>query len=266
MLKTGDVILYSRSTTSWMSSFTGMLSRNNSNKPKTEYSHCGMILRDPTFIHSSLKGLYVWQSRWQHDDSDSESGSSSESESDHGEENESDHGEENESDHGEENESDHGEENDALANLKDTDNGVDNNAGESIDDGYDDKEYDGIEIEILPLKQVIDECDCPNITARTVVCDVECFSDERLRAIHKTVTENPENIFPQEDIKKVLGQCDLSSYDWSATFLGFLYSKCGLLSKETKWHLLRSQDFAANTENLRFNKSVSLDNDEFDLN
>lgn len=248
MLKTGDVLLYSRSTSSWMSSITGMLSRSNTNKPKIEYTHCGMILRDPTFIHSSLKGLYVWQSRWQHDDSDSESGSSSESESDHGEENESE------------------EESGALANLKDTDNGVDNNADETNDDGDDEEEYDGIEIEILPLKQVIDECDCPNITARTVVCDVECFSDERLRAIHKTVTENPENIFPQEEINKVLGQCDLSSYEWSASFLGYLYSKCNILSKETKWHLLRSQDFAANTENLRFNKSVSLDNDEFDLN
>ena len=57
MLKTGDVLLYSRPTSSWMSSITGMLSRSNTNKPKIEYTHCGMILRDPTFIHSSLKGL-----------------------------------------------------------------------------------------------------------------------------------------------------------------------------------------------------------------
>ena len=74
-----------------------------------------------------------------------------------------------------------------------------------------------------------------------------------------------KNIFPQEEIKGVLGYCDLSSYDWSATFLGYLYTKCNLLSKETQWHLLRSQDFASDTQNVRFCEGVSLDNDENDL-
>ena len=256
MLKTGDILLYSRPTTSWVSSITGILSRNNSNKPKTEYIHCGMILRDPTFIDRSLKGLYVWQSRWPYDDSDSESESSSESES-----------EVDESEN-EEQEDNEGNENNALANLKDTDNGLNDTAKENkeAEDDEDDDEYDDIEIEILPLKQVLDECDCPDITARTIVCENSCFSPDKLKTLHKAVTEKPEIIFPREEIKEVLGQCDLSTYDWSATFLGYLYSKCNILSKETKWHLLRPQDFAANTENLRFNKSVSLDDDEFDLN
>lgn len=248
MLKTGDVLLYSRPTTSWMSSITGMLSRNNSNKPKTEYIHCGMILRDPTFIDRSLKGLYVWQSRWPYDDSDSESESSSESDVEN-----------------EEPEDNENNENNALANLKDTDNGLNENTDDNKD-AEDDDEYDDIEIEILPLKQVLDECECPDITARSIICDETCFSPEKLRSLHKAVTEKPEIIFPREEIKEVLGQCDLSTYDWSSTFLGYLYSKCNILSKETKWHLLRPQDFAANTENLRFNKSISLDDDEFDLN
>ena len=124
---------------------------------------------------------------------------------------------------------------------------------------------DDLCVEIIPLKQILDECECPNITARVLSCDVECLTAEEMRALHATVTEDPKNIFPQEEIKGVLGYCDLSSYDWSATFLGYLYTNCNLLSKETQWHLLRSQDFASNTENLRFSEGVSLNNDESDL-
>jgi hypothetical protein len=31
----------------------------------SEYSHVAVVLRDPTFIHPSLKGLYIWESSWE---------------------------------------------------------------------------------------------------------------------------------------------------------------------------------------------------------
>ena len=31
----------------------------------SNYTHICMILKDPTFIHPSLKGLYVWESGWE---------------------------------------------------------------------------------------------------------------------------------------------------------------------------------------------------------
>ena len=242
-LKTGDVILYSRPTSSWLSSFTGMLSRNNANRNKTEYLHCGMILRDPVFVHSSLKGLYVWQTKWTHTLEKNES-DSSESESD-------------------------SDTKDNESNVNEIDSETQSNVTipdlTYSNDNTDGLNADGLCVEIVPLKQILDECECPNITVRVLSCGDEYLTTKEMRALHATVTDDPKNIFPQEEIKGVLGYCDLSSYDWSATFLGYLYTKCNLLSKETQWHLLRSQDFALDTQNLRFCENVSLDNDEVDL-
>ena len=267
-LKTGDVILYSKPTSSWLSSFTGMLSRNNANKNKTEYLHCGMILRDPVFVHSSLKGLYVWQTKWTHTLDKNES-DSSDSESDNDTKN-----------------TDPGAAASTATTMPDLTNSVLNEDGLNADGlSTDGLNADGLSVEIVPLKQILDECECPNITARilscgtkscgtkscgtkscgTKSCGVECLTTEEMRALHATVTEDPKNIFPQEDIKGVLGYCDLSSYDWSATFLGYLYTKCNILSPETQWHLLRSQDFASDTENLRFSEGILLNNEELDL-
>lgn len=232
-LKTGDVILYSKSTGNWLSSITGLLNSSNSNKNKTEYLHCGMILRDPVFVHSSLKGLYVWQTKWTHNLNNDSDSSDSESETPK-------------------------DNNDTVSETNENNENVTSQPSSNTN-------IDNLSIEIVPLKQVLDEYDCPNITARVLSCDDTSLSNTELQNIHTTVTVDPKNIFPQEEIKGVLGYCDLSSYDWSATFLGYLYTKCNLLSKETQWHLLRSQDFAVNTENLRFSEGVFLNNDEIDL-
>ena len=59
--KTGDLILcnYTKRT-GCMSFFTSLIKAFT----KSSYSHIGMILKDPFFIHPTLKGLYVWQSTW----------------------------------------------------------------------------------------------------------------------------------------------------------------------------------------------------------
>ena len=233
-LKTGDVILYSKPTGNWLSSITGMLTRTN--RQKTEYIHCGMILKDPVFIHQSLKGLYVWQTKMLDTHNDDES-DSSESDSDNDDSN---------------TETIEETTNDVLENVSTVDNTT--NLTEQT-----------LEIEIVPLKQILDDSVIPNITCRRVICKSESFSTEKMRALHETVTETPKNIFPQEEIKGVLGHCDLSAYSWDASFIGYLYTKCDILSKETPWHLLRAQDFASNTENLRLNTDVSFDSQEFDL-
>ena len=32
---------------------------------KSSYSHVAMVLKDPSFQHPTLKGLYVWESSWE---------------------------------------------------------------------------------------------------------------------------------------------------------------------------------------------------------
>ena len=60
-LKTGDLLLCdggSKGLFGWISSMIKMVTRSN-------ISHIGMILKDPDFIHPSLKGYYVWESAWE---------------------------------------------------------------------------------------------------------------------------------------------------------------------------------------------------------
>ena len=61
-LKTGDLLLCNYiNGGSWFGFFTSLIKFFT----KSSYSHIGMILKDPTFLHVSLKGLYVWESTWE---------------------------------------------------------------------------------------------------------------------------------------------------------------------------------------------------------
>ena len=57
-LKTGDLLLFNDQTTGAFGAFTKMIKWGT----HSNYSHTAVILRDPSFIHPSLKGLYVWES------------------------------------------------------------------------------------------------------------------------------------------------------------------------------------------------------------
>ena len=59
-LKTGDLILFCGKDTGWLKYFSEMIKYTS----HSNYSHVGMILKDPTFIHPTLKGTYVWESGW----------------------------------------------------------------------------------------------------------------------------------------------------------------------------------------------------------
>ena len=60
-LKTGDLILCNSTKKGCLSVFTNLIKMFT----KSSYSHIVMVLKDPSFIHPSLKGLYVWESGWE---------------------------------------------------------------------------------------------------------------------------------------------------------------------------------------------------------
>ena len=61
-LKTGDILLFDETSKSiFMKGFEWII-KNGTN---SVYSHVAVVLRDPTFIHPSLKGLYIWESSWE---------------------------------------------------------------------------------------------------------------------------------------------------------------------------------------------------------
>jgi len=57
-LKTGDLLLFNDQTHGAFGAFTKIIKWGT----HSNYSHTAIVLRDPSFIHPSLKGLYVWES------------------------------------------------------------------------------------------------------------------------------------------------------------------------------------------------------------
>lgn len=59
-LETGDLLLFSNHSSGFFGIFTTMIKWGT----HSNYSHTGIILKDPVFINPSLKGLYVWESSY----------------------------------------------------------------------------------------------------------------------------------------------------------------------------------------------------------
>ena len=60
-LETGDLLLFTGYNTGWFSYISEAIKYFTSSK----YSHIGMVLKNPTFIHPSLKGTFIWESSWE---------------------------------------------------------------------------------------------------------------------------------------------------------------------------------------------------------
>jgi hypothetical protein len=59
-MKTGDLLLFSYNGGGFFGCFTECIKKCTHSK----FSHIGMIIKDPTFIDPTLKGIYVWESSW----------------------------------------------------------------------------------------------------------------------------------------------------------------------------------------------------------
>lgn len=59
-LETGDLLLFSNHSSGFFGIFTSLIKWGT----HSNYSHTGIILRDPFFINPALKGLYVWESSY----------------------------------------------------------------------------------------------------------------------------------------------------------------------------------------------------------
>ena len=60
-LCTGDLLLFTEHSDSLFECFLSMIRWGT----HSNYTHIAMILKDPSFIHPSLKGTFVWESSWE---------------------------------------------------------------------------------------------------------------------------------------------------------------------------------------------------------
>ena len=69
-LKTGDILLFDFKGGGIFGIFTGLIKYFT----KSNFSHVAMVLKDPDFIHPSLKGYYIWESSWEEGKKDPQDG------------------------------------------------------------------------------------------------------------------------------------------------------------------------------------------------
>jgi len=191
--KTGDLLLFNNHSKDYLGWFTDLIKWGT----HSNYTHVAMILKDPTFIHPSLKGLYVWESTY---------------------------------------------------------------------NGYPDPQDGKIKlgVQITPLLECLNIED-RYVYVRTLQCPKNTFNDKILTEIHNTVYDKPYDIVPSDWIQalfKVDTNPQKTSRFWCSALIGYIYTKCGILNKNTDWSILRPSDFSLDGENLNFNLGFSLNNFE----
>ena len=60
-LKTGDILLFTGHKTGILKYLSCLIEYGT----HSDYAHIAFILKDPSFIHPSLKGTFVWESSWE---------------------------------------------------------------------------------------------------------------------------------------------------------------------------------------------------------
>jgi hypothetical protein len=201
-LKTGDVVLFSSN----YSGLWGYISKMIKWSTESPYTHVGMVLKDPTFINPSLKGLYLWQS-----------------------------------------------------------------GKEVVLEAEEHTHKFGVQI--TPLRDVIDEYKRNGGTVyyRSIDCDISlCFDNNHLSKLHKIVHNKPYDIYASDWIEAFFRKDDEPQKDnrfWCSAFVGYIYTKCGILEDDIDWSILRPSDFSLEYDNqfLYFKNGYKLEPLEIEL-
>ena len=196
-LNTGDILLFSSKGRGIFRPFDFLI-KYFTHSP---YTHIGMILKDPEFIHPSLKGYYVWESSW---------------------------------------------------------NGTPDPQDGKIKLG----------VQITPFNELIEHSKENNgkVFYRKFLNNDDSFTNEKLTTIHNTVYCKPYDLVPKDWID--MATHHENSMDgkntkrfWCSALVGYIYTKCGILSESTEWSCLSPADFSSNSEDIAF-----IDNQRFVTN
>ena len=191
--KTGDILLYNNHSGGWFGTFTNLIKWGT----HSNYTHVALVLKDPTFINSNLRGLYVWESTY---------------------------------------------------------------------DGHKDPQDGKVKfgVKLTPLHESLAFED-RSVFLRRLSCPEGTFNEKTLKEVHKVVYDKPYDVVLRDWIEAFF-QVDDSPQKtdrfWCSALVGYIYTKCGILSENTDWSKLRPCDFSLSSENLSFNSGFGLGNIE----
>ena len=137
---------------------------------------------------------------------------------------------------------------------------------ENIRDVTDNKIKFGVQI--VPLHEVINKNSDYKLLVRKINCNKLLFNNFKLKEINSIVKDKHYDIFPKDWFNALIqnkNQPKIINRFWCSSLVGFIYTKCGILKKDTNWSLLTPNDFTLTGENLNFETHCHLDNYVFEL-
>jgi hypothetical protein len=122
-------------------------------------------------------------------------------------------------------------------------------------------------VQITPLEEILDSYrkNKSKVFVRRIICYPSIFSKNNLEDIHKVVYDKVYDITISdwiEGIERKDKKPQKTDRFWCSALVGYIYTKCGLLSPTTDWSILRPSDFTTKySSNLEFMNNACLDNE-----
>tara|TARA_B100000674_G_C37920028_1_gene952812 strand:+ start:926 stop:1519 length:594 start_codon:yes stop_codon:yes gene_type:complete len=118
-------------------------------------------------------------------------------------------------------------------------------------------------VQITPFDEIFETYSSTNseIYVRRVDSS-ENFTNETLQKIHKVVYEKPYDLVPKdfyEALEKKDDEPQKTSRFWCSALLGYIYTQCEILNKDTDWSILFPKDFSSESTTLEFKIPLSDD-------
>ena len=233
-LKTGDLILFNSQSKDLFSILSSMIRIGT----QSNYTHIGMIIKDPSFIEPHLKGLYVWESGWE--------------------------GEPDPQD----NKVKLGVQITPLQEIIDSykDGFISvrkincdpklfsNDKLKDIHNVVYKKPYD-----IMPLNWIL-------ALFRKDEVEINTFKIKSGSILYmEEATLLLEGDLANFAVKRKDLNYQRTNRFWCSALIGYIYTKCGILKSETDWSILRPSDFSIMCEHLKFEDDCFLDDKEIKI-
>mgnify|MGYP001308428917 CR=1 FL=1 len=121
-------------------------------------------------------------------------------------------------------------------------------------------------VQITPFDEVYKfyQSNNSHISVRRINAPKNTFNNELLENIHEVVYKRPYDIIPSDWLHALIHKDtnpQKTDRFWCSSLVGYIYTRCHILSKDTDWSLLRPSDFS-NQSTLDFINNCFLSKEE----
>jgi hypothetical protein len=118
-------------------------------------------------------------------------------------------------------------------------------------------------VQITPLEEICDKYkeNGSAMYIRKINCQSELLSTKHLKEIHDVVYDKKYDFYLRDVIEAIHREDrkpQKTDRFWCSALVGYIYTNCGILNKETDWSILRPSDFTPEYPDLDFNGDNSL--------